>query len=126
MFPSPITGRCYHASPIQQDYIRRAGRKLGLGRYRVAHVPPHVSFLARFRWHFHGSAAETDAARSDCNHHERLWRRHDGIEASSQQQGSTDGSSAGASGGKMKKAAEAASNCPFLPLREKAALLVTQ
>ena len=31
MFPSPITGRCYHASPIQQDYIRTAGRKLGLG-----------------------------------------------------------------------------------------------
>jgi integrase len=31
MFPSPITGRCYHASPIQQDYIRPAGRKLGLG-----------------------------------------------------------------------------------------------
>jgi integrase len=31
MFPSPITGRCYHSSPIQQDYIRPAGRKLGLG-----------------------------------------------------------------------------------------------
>ena len=26
-----VTGRCYHASPIQQDYIRPAGRKLGLG-----------------------------------------------------------------------------------------------
>lgn len=25
-----MTGRCYHASPIQQDYIRPAGRKLGL------------------------------------------------------------------------------------------------
>ena len=31
VFPSPITGGCYHASPIQQDYIRSAGRKLGLG-----------------------------------------------------------------------------------------------
>jgi integrase len=31
MFPSPVTGRCYHASPIQQDYIRPAGQKLGLG-----------------------------------------------------------------------------------------------
>jgi integrase len=31
VFPSKITGRCYHASPIQQDYIRPAGRKLGLG-----------------------------------------------------------------------------------------------
>jgi len=25
LFPSPVTGRSYHASPIQQDYIRRAG-----------------------------------------------------------------------------------------------------
>jgi integrase len=25
VFPSPITGRSYHASPIQQDWIRRAG-----------------------------------------------------------------------------------------------------
>jgi len=25
VFPSPFTGRCYHASPIQQDYIRPAG-----------------------------------------------------------------------------------------------------
>jgi transposase/integrase len=31
VFPSPVTGRCYHASPIQQDYIRPAGRKLKLG-----------------------------------------------------------------------------------------------
>lgn len=25
VFPSPVTGHCYHASPIQQDWIRRAG-----------------------------------------------------------------------------------------------------
>lgn len=25
VFPSPVTGRSYHASPIQQDWIRRAG-----------------------------------------------------------------------------------------------------
>jgi integrase len=31
VFPSHVTGCCYHASPIQQDYIRPAGRKLGLG-----------------------------------------------------------------------------------------------
>jgi integrase len=30
VFPSPITDRCYHAGPIQQDYIRPAGEKLGL------------------------------------------------------------------------------------------------
>jgi Phage integrase family len=31
IFPSPVTGRCYHASPIQQDYLRPAGRTLNLG-----------------------------------------------------------------------------------------------
>jgi integrase len=31
MFPNPVTARPYHASPIQQDYIRDAGRKLGFG-----------------------------------------------------------------------------------------------
>jgi len=31
VFPSHVTGEPYHASPIQQDYIRPAGRKLGLG-----------------------------------------------------------------------------------------------
>ena len=30
VFPSHITDRCFHAGPIQQDYIRPAGRKLGL------------------------------------------------------------------------------------------------
>jgi len=30
VFPSPFTDRCYHASPIQQDYNRPAGKKLGL------------------------------------------------------------------------------------------------
>jgi integrase len=29
VFPNPSTDRCYHASPIQQDYIRPAGVKLG-------------------------------------------------------------------------------------------------
>jgi integrase len=30
VFPSHVTDRCFHASPIQQDYLRPAGRKLGL------------------------------------------------------------------------------------------------
>lgn len=30
VFPSPFTGRCYHASPIQQDYIRPNAEKLGI------------------------------------------------------------------------------------------------
>ncbi len=31
IFPNPDTLKPYHASPIQQDYIRKAGRDLGLG-----------------------------------------------------------------------------------------------
>jgi len=31
IFPNSDTLKPYHASPIQQDYIRKAGRKLGLG-----------------------------------------------------------------------------------------------
>ena len=30
VFPSPVTDRCFHASPIQQDYIRPAAEKLGI------------------------------------------------------------------------------------------------
>jgi len=30
VFPSPVTDRCFHASPIQQDYIRPAGLRLGI------------------------------------------------------------------------------------------------
>jgi len=30
VFPSHITDRCFHAGPIQQDYIRPAARALGL------------------------------------------------------------------------------------------------
>jgi integrase len=32
VFPNPDTGGLYHASPIQQDYIRAAGRKAKLGK----------------------------------------------------------------------------------------------
>jgi integrase len=30
VFPSHITGRCYHPGPVQQDYFRPVARKLGL------------------------------------------------------------------------------------------------
>jgi integrase len=32
VFPSPFTDRRYHASPIQQDYIRPAGKSLAWSR----------------------------------------------------------------------------------------------
>ena len=42
VFPSPFTDRCYHASPIQQDYIRPAGKKLGGGRIGGWHTFRHT------------------------------------------------------------------------------------
>jgi hypothetical protein len=50
MFPSPITGSFYRASPIQQDYIRPAGRKLGVARTPSATgIAPGSTRLA-LRW----------------------------------------------------------------------------
>jgi hypothetical protein len=77
MSPSPITGPCYHASPIQRTTFVRLDES-------SAWLPPHVSLLARLGWHFDGCAAEADAARADCNDHESLWRRRDGVGALSQ------------------------------------------
>ncbi len=38
--------RSYHASPIQQDYLRPAGEKARLARHWLAHFPTHLSLLA--------------------------------------------------------------------------------
>jgi integrase len=41
VFPSPVTDRCFHASPIQQDYIRPAAEKLslkGVGWHTFRHL----------------------------------------------------------------------------------------
>lgn len=47
VFPNPNTGKLYHASPIQQDYIRPAGRKAKLGKDIGWHTFRHTyrSFL---------------------------------------------------------------------------------
>jgi len=39
VFPSPVTDRCFHASPIQQDYIRPAAEKLGVAARTTASGP---------------------------------------------------------------------------------------
>jgi integrase len=41
MFSSPITDRCYHASPIQQDYILPAAEMLALPS--IGYIPIHLS-----------------------------------------------------------------------------------
>jgi hypothetical protein len=91
VFPSPVTGRCYHASPIQQDYIRPAGRKLELGDIGW-HTFRHtyrswLDLVGTTIW----SPAEANAPRADRDHHERLRQRHDGIETRGQQQSCSDG-----------------------------------
>jgi hypothetical protein len=48
-----------------------------------AHLPPHVSLLARFGGTSQGVQQKLMRTRSDRNHHERLRRLHDGIEARS-------------------------------------------
>ncbi len=75
VFPSKITGRCYHASPIQQDDIRSA---------RMAYLSAHLPLVAGFGRHFDRCAAETHAACSGRNHHERVRKRHDGDQPRSQ------------------------------------------
>ena len=47
VFPNPNTGTLYHASPIQQDYIRAAGREANLSRDIGWHTFRHAyrSFL---------------------------------------------------------------------------------
>lgn len=57
----------------------------------VAHLPPHLPFLAgRFR-RPDRRTAEADAARPDLDHNECLWKCLDGGQAGGQQQGRQDG-----------------------------------
>lgn len=119
IFPSHVTGRHFHASPVQQDYTRPAGccfivcpkcsaavgawcqdqtgkrvevhqGKMGSGRSllssRMAYVPPHVSFVAGLDRSTAWGSTETHAARSNLNHHERVRKCINGLEARRQQQ----------------------------------------
>jgi integrase len=60
VFPSPITGRCYHASPIQQDHIRPAGRHAAL---HAAATKPDLH-----RDHAGKAAARADRAEEGTGH----------------------------------------------------------
>ena len=65
---------------------------MGSGGYRLAcHFTRGV---AGFGGDFDGCATEADAARSDCDHHERLWERDDGVQTRGQSQGGADGARA--------------------------------
>lgn len=91
VFLSPLTGRPYHASPIQQDYTRPAGEALGLGRIGWHTFPSHLPLVAGCRWSTSWRAAEVDAARAGINDDERLWKCVDGRRAAGEFQGCQHG-----------------------------------
>jgi len=128
LFPSPVTGRHYHASPIQQDYIRpawcclvtcptcggRAGSLVldrlsrsereavaasrgtvgGSGKvraYRMAHLPPHLPFVAGRHRRAYWNSTKADAARPDLDHDECVLERPDGVQTRGEQQGGQKG-----------------------------------
>ena len=68
LFPSPVTGRPYHADSIRTDYLVPTGLKLGLGRIGFSHVPSHVPCVAGRDRSARGSATKTHATRA-CFHH---------------------------------------------------------
>ena len=69
LFPSPVTGRPYHADSIRTDYLVPTDLKLRLGRDRVSHVPSHISCVAGRDRSTRGSATKTHATRA-CFHHD--------------------------------------------------------
>lgn len=42
VFPNPLTGKPYHAETIQQDYLRPAGKELGLNQSLGWHTARHT------------------------------------------------------------------------------------
>jgi hypothetical protein len=81
-FPNPNAGKLFHASPIQQDYIRPAGRKAKFEKDIGWHTFWHAyrSFLDAAGAPV-GGPAEANASRSSEHNHEHLRQRTDAIEA---------------------------------------------
>ena len=73
VFPSPITDRCYHASPIQQDYIRPAAEKLDCTVFGGTHSAIYLPRLARCGARADRSAAEADASCTSQHHGNVRW-----------------------------------------------------
>jgi integrase len=42
LFPSPVTGRPYHADSIRAECLVPAGLQIGTWQDRIPHVPPHI------------------------------------------------------------------------------------
>jgi integrase len=72
LFPSPATGRPYHADSIRADYLIPTGLPTRTWQDRVPHVPQHVPCVAGRNRCSHESATGTHAARLNPNDDERL------------------------------------------------------
>jgi integrase len=112
IFPNPRNLKPYHASPIQQDYIRMSGRQLGLGN-----IGWHT-FRHTYRSWLDASGAPMGVQQKlmrhaqDFYHDEYLRRRASRIQARGQQQ--SGGNAQARSGeGEIRKAAIGS---PFVPL----------
>jgi hypothetical protein len=73
---------------------RASGRSREVQLYRLAHVPPHVSFVAGRDRSAHEGATGTDASCLDPDDDERLWTGHVVIEERSEWEGRGDGAQA--------------------------------
>jgi integrase len=80
VFANPITSRPYFPTEIQKRHLKPLGIKLGSGANRLAHVPPHVPFVAGRDRSADESAAGTHATRINPDDDERLWTGNAGIE----------------------------------------------
>lgn len=72
VFPNPNTGKTYHASTIQQDYIRAAGRRIGYLGPLVGILPSHLPVSVGRGWSAGRRPAEADASCTSGNHDERV------------------------------------------------------
>ena len=78
LFPSPVTGRPYHADSIRTNYLVPTRSPVGTGQDRVPHVPPHLSCVAGRNRSTRGSATKTHATRA-CFHHNGPVRQRLGL-----------------------------------------------
>ena len=84
VFPSPATGRPYHADSIRADYLVPVGIKLGLGQDWVPYVSSHLSRMAGRDRSADGSTAEAHATRSHLTHNGSVRQCFSNCEAKSQ------------------------------------------
>jgi integrase len=74
LFPSPVTGRPYHADSIRADYLVPTGLQLGLGRIGFHMFRHTYRALAGRNRSTRGRSAETHATRAHLHHDGSVWK----------------------------------------------------